>query len=460
MSADKTTVTILGGGISGLTLAYRLVKKGFAVDLVEADSQLGGLGTYFNWRGQWIDRFYHCQMPSDDPLLALIDELGKTDDMVWGPTRMGFVYGKKRYPFNGALDLLRFNALSLVERIRFGVVSLLLRAAGKGKDLDNIPVGEWLSGLYGPTLWKKLLEPLFKAKFGDAAANLPALYIWQRLGREKNKSDRGYLKGGLKAFLDHFEKELCALGVNIHTNTRVTCIDPADHSVQVRCDNGKVIQSDWAISTLPFPVLKRSLETSTHIQQLPEIPYQGVVNALFFLKRPLDNYYWTPVMHSGTEFDGLVEMTELIDTAHYGGYHAVYAMRYTPQASPLFAEDKEAIAARWKKQLLSLYTDIGLSEDDIVDVQVFKAPYVEPLYPLGYASSKPGFSIPGTRLLTISTAQVYPDVTSWNSAVRLANAGLEYFYQRLDEAAAEGEHQPSKRTPILGQKSAGIVAVS
>ncbi|MGC3992217.1 MAG: FAD-dependent oxidoreductase [Chthoniobacteraceae bacterium] len=212
---------MLGGGIIGLTLAKRLSDSGYQVELLEADGQLGGLGTWFQWRGQAIDRFYHCQMPSDEALLGLIEELGLTGDMTWKNTRMGFIVDGKRYPFNGALDLLRFKALSLWERIRFEAVSLI-RAAGKGKDLDTFLVGKWLSGLYGKTLWKKLLEPLFRAKFGDAAANLPALYIWSRMGRESNKSLRGDERGGLKAFLDRFGDRLRGNGVKVHLDTRAS----------------------------------------------------------------------------------------------------------------------------------------------------------------------------------------------------------------------------------------------
>jgi len=449
MPAGRPKVAILGGGISGLTLARRLSAAGCEVELLEAEPQLGGLGTWFEWRGLNIDRFYHCQMPSDGPLLALIEELRLTESMVWKNTRMGFIVEGVRYPFNGALDLLRFKALTFMERIRFGAVSLILRPAGKGKDLDNIPVGEWLSGLYGGTLWKKMLEPLFRAKFGDAAANLPALYIWSRLGRESNKALRGYLKGGLKAFIDRFAKVLMRSGVNLRTSSRIAQVTQEDDGVHIVCADGYQTKADWAVSTLPFPVLRRVLEgkAKAATESLPDIPYQGVVNALFFLRRPLDNLYWSPVMRSGTDFDGLVEMTELIDTSHYGGHHVAYTMRYTPQNSALFAEDETSIAERWISQLLPLYKDINLTREDIVDVKIFKAPYVEPLYPLGYASTKPGFDIEGTNLMTASTAQVYPGITSWNSAVTFANEAATHILGRIKAAQANKPPAPKRELP-------------
>ena len=198
-------VVVLGGGIAGLTAAHELATAGHRVTLIEASQQLGGLGTYFDWNGHQVDKFYHCQMPSDDDLIQLIDDVGMTDEMYWKPTRMGFIVDGKRYSFNGALDLLKFKPLNFFQRIRFGIVSLLLRRLGKGKDLDNMRIEDWLVSLYGKGIWKKLLRPLFQSKFGPAAGDMPALYIWERLGREKNTVNRGYLKGGMKALIAAIE---------------------------------------------------------------------------------------------------------------------------------------------------------------------------------------------------------------------------------------------------------------
>ncbi|MGC3992216.1 MAG: hypothetical protein QM796_21480 [Chthoniobacteraceae bacterium] len=105
------------------------------------------------------------------------------------------------------------------------------------------------------------------------------------------------------------------------------------------------------------------------------------------------------------------------------------------------------IAERWISQLLPLYKDINLKREDIADVQVFKAPYVEPLYPLGYAKMKPSFDIPGTRLLTVSSAQVYPGITAWNSAVGLANEAAIHFKNRVDALSGTPSKPRQPRTP-------------
>ncbi len=433
-------VAVLGGGPSGLTVALELAGAGHRVTLLEATDRLGGLGTWFEWRDRAIEQFYHCQMPGDAALLRLIRSVGLIDEMYWKPTRMGMVVDGRRYPFNGALDLLRFSPLSFVDRIRFGVISLLLRPLGKGRDLDHTPIGDWLIPLYGRRIWNKILRALFLMKFGDHADQLPALYLWARMGRESNTATRGYLRGGLKRLIDTIEARLESLGAEVRYGARVERMTQEGQVASLTLSDGATVEADWVVSTLPLPTLKKAT-AGTPLEPripVPDVPYQGVVNALFFLKKPLDNFYWSAVISSGTEFDGLVEMTELVEREHYDGLHAVYALRYCGADSDLFQESDEAIAARWSRQLLGLYPDrADLSADDIVEVRVFRTPFVEPIYPLGYGDLKPPIEIDGLRVLLASSSQVYPNTTSWNASVELAYEVAARLGKRIARAGAD-----------------------
>ncbi len=420
-------VIIIGGGIAGLTAAYQLANKGYKVTLLESSSQLGGLGTYFKYGDKWIDKFYHCQMPSDNPLLKLIEDIGLKDKMYWKPTRMGFIVDGKRYAFNSPIDLLKFKPISFINRLRFGIVSIAIRYLGKGKDLDNLPIEKWFKKLYGKTIWDKILKQLFLSKFGDHAGNLPSLYIWQRLGREKNKALRGYIDGGVKTIIDALETKIKELGGEIKTNTKVDRIEKTDNGINIITNNNSNIQSKWVISTIPIPTFVKAIK-GTNLENSfsdPQLTYQGVVNALFILKKPLDNYYWIPVVNSNTEFDGIVEMTELIKKEQYGNNYAVYVMKYCNRNSELFIEENSQIAKRWKKQLISLYPDLNISDNDIIDIKIFKAPFVEPIYPLGYSKIKPNMKIKNANILLATSAQVYPNITSWNASCGLANNVVE-----------------------------------
>jgi len=426
-------IVVIGAGIAGLASAHKLAKDGHNVTLIEGNSQLGGLGTFFRHGENWIDKFYHCQMPSDTPLIKLIDEVGLMDQLYWRPTRMGFIIDGNRYSFNTALDLLKFTPLSLFERIRFGAISLLLRYLGKGKDLDNLPIEKWFKDLYGENVWRKILKQLFLSKFGDHSGNLPALYIWQRLGREKNVATRGYLKCGLKGLIDSIESKILEYGGEIKTSSPVKKLVKTEIGVNVELDN-ETIHADWVISTIPIPQFVSAIE-NTNIENKfinPNLTYQGVVNALFFLNKPLDNFYWTPVVNSNTEFDGVVEMTELVDKEQYGNKVMVYTMKYCHRDSTLFQEDGDIIAERWKGQLLTLYPDLGLTKNDVSDIKIFKAPFVEPIYPLGYSKIKPKMKIEGVNIILATSAQVYPNITSWNASAKLATKAVKLLYNQAN----------------------------
>ncbi|MBW4721948.1 FAD-dependent oxidoreductase [Saccharothrix obliqua] len=426
-------VVVLGGGICGLAAAHRLARAGADVVLVEGSDQLGGLGTFFPWRERWVERFYHCVMPTDDDLLALLGELGMRESVRWRRTRMGMVVDGRHHPFNSALDLLRFTPLRPHERVRFGAASVLLRRLGRGLDLDHTRTEDWLRRVYGDRVWELLLAPVFGAKFGAAFGDVPALYLWQRLGRESNVSVRGYPEGGYRTVVDALRASIEGAGGEVRVSTPVTGV--GDGSVALA--GGEVLSADHVLSTLPLPVL-RGLADPAVAAALPDVrlPYQGVVNALFFLERPLSGHYWAPVIRSGTEFDGLVEMSAL--TGPVDGRHLVYAMRYTDRESALYQDDEDAIATRWTKQLAGLHPDLTSAE--VHDVRVFKAPFVEPVYPLGYLARRPPVEVAGTRLLLATTAHVYPAVTSWNSSVGLANRVVDRLGDAVPGSADQGGH--------------------
>jgi protoporphyrinogen oxidase len=423
-----TTAIVLGGGISGLAAAHRLGRAGVRVTLLEASPQLGGLGTFFAREGRSVERFYHCVMPTDEHLLPLLDELGLRESIGWKPTTMGMVVEGRRYPFNTAVDLIRFTPLTFVQRIRFGVMSLLLRSLGRGKDLDNMRIGDWLRRLYGDVIWRRMLIPMLGSKFGSRFGDVPALYVWQRLGREKNVATRGYPAGGYESIIDGLRASIESTGADVRTGAKVAGLSADGDGVRVTLASGEELTADWAISTLPLPAL-RGVADEALAPKLPTVSleYQGVVNVLFFLRKPLDGHYWAPVIDSGTEFDGVIEMSELSGTVD--GLHLVYAMHYCNRDSELFGDSDEAIAERWTAQLLATYPQ-RITADDVAEVHVFRAPFVEPVYPLGYSAVKPADEVVGTRLMLATTAQVYPEVTSWNSSTGLAGRVVDRLLER------------------------------
>ena len=105
-------VGIVGGGVLGLTLAWRLARLGHQVDVLEAGGELGGLAGWHDYGPFTWDRFYHCILPQDSRLIGLLGELGLAGDLQWRETGTGYYGGGRLYPMSKSMDHLRFPLLS------------------------------------------------------------------------------------------------------------------------------------------------------------------------------------------------------------------------------------------------------------------------------------------------------------------------------------------------------------
>ncbi len=124
MSEERQTVGIIGGGVAGLTAAYRLLQKGHRVRLFEAGPSLGGLVRTFEIGGEPIECFYHHVFTTDTAAVRLIQELGLGERLTWRPSTVGIFYDGRIYPFMTPMDLLRFTPVGLIDRVRLGLMGL------------------------------------------------------------------------------------------------------------------------------------------------------------------------------------------------------------------------------------------------------------------------------------------------------------------------------------------------
>jgi protoporphyrinogen oxidase len=108
----KKRIAIIGGGVTGLVAAYRLLKKGYEVTVFEKSDSLGGLLGDFKIEGEPIEKAYHHIFKTDKYIIDLIEELGLAKKLKWYESKTGLYFDKKIYPFAGAIDLLKFKQLN------------------------------------------------------------------------------------------------------------------------------------------------------------------------------------------------------------------------------------------------------------------------------------------------------------------------------------------------------------
>src|SRR5439155_1672526 len=329
-------------------------------------------------------------------------------------------------------------------------------------ELDRVTAADWLRGMAGEHAFEILWKPLLAAKIGDAYASLPALWVSSRMHREKNVGPevKGCLRHGYRSLIDAFERRLRERGASIRTSARVERIERDGDRMGVRLADGRCEAHDYVVSTSPlvqFQSMTAALSLEPSIAKL-ELDYQGVVSGVFLMKRALSPYYWTPFVDSGATAQGAIEMSNLMPLERAHGLHVTYLVNYAHRDSAVFARTDAELLQLYRRDLEALFPGSAAA---VVDQFVFRAPFVEPVWPLHYSRLKPPASVIPGRLYLACTAQVYPHVNSWSwccavvghEADRGLGAGLRTgIYWCLDRAGeddvivtldADGTHPPA-----------------
>ena len=418
-------VGIVGGGITGLTTAYYLLKAGHRATVFEASPSVGGLASSVRVQGVWIDKFYHCILPMDTALLSLVEELGMGGDVYWRETEMGFMYRERVYSLTTPSDLLRFSPLSVIDRLRLGLTGLYARRLRSWEALERVTAKDWLTRLCGERAFNTIWKPLLVFKFGDRYAEAPATYLWGRVRRQattrRGRSTRetlAYVRGGFKAIFERLAGEVERLGGVIHTNTKVDRIVTEAGRVQGIRVKGELQPFDKVVSTPPITQSLKLIDPDVLGDGFRHdgVAYRGAVCVLLALRRPLSRYFWMPLVESGMSFAGIVETTNLIRREDLGGVSLAYLVNYVDREDPMFTEDTGKLISAATTELERVFPTFDAGQ--ILESHVFRAAFVEPVWTLDYSSRLPSRSFLDDSLFVLTTAQLYPEINSTSNCVR------------------------------------------
>ena len=255
MNINGKKVLVLGGGISGCSIAWILKKLGANVTIVEKDDDCGGIGRTFNLDGcdyeigphilhasqrhtiNFYKKYgvrsleYLSKMSADDTMNSLIDFPYSVDTVFQLPPKLG-----------------RRVVQDLYEIGR--------------KKIDHTNLETYLRSVVGDALYENFNLGYSKKFWGRDPKNIPsngaAKWINFRTSDKRLFMEwQGYPEGGFNSFMDWVRKDIPII------NTNVESVIKDDSNISGIRTNQGVLESDLYISTIPlkecFPEMPNDL---------------------------------------------------------------------------------------------------------------------------------------------------------------------------------------------------------
>jgi protoporphyrinogen oxidase len=425
-------VAIVGGGILGMVLAWRLQGNGCQVTVIEAAPTIGGLAGWHSVGGYTWDRFYHVILRSDRHLLGLLEELSLLESLRWGTTRTGFYLDGRLHSLSSTLEFLAFPALGLTDKARLAATILYASKLKDWRRLERIAVTDWLRRLSGDRTFERIWLPLLKSKLGENYRITSASFIWATIARMYGarqsglkRETFGYVDGGYARILDRFASQLEGRGVDLLCGSPVERVHDCEHGVEVHLQRGEVLSFDHAVLTVACPRILSLCPQLTEREhaRLDRVVYQGITCASVLLRQPLGGFYITNITDRELPFTAVIEMTALVDRSRFGGNSLVYLPRYLAQDDRLWSASSEEIRERFLGGLERMYPHFRRS--DVLAFEVSKVRDMLALTTLNYSDqARPETRTSLPNVFIVNSAQIANGTLNVNETVGLANDAL------------------------------------
>ena len=396
-------IGIVGGGIAGLSAAYRLQQRGHGVRVFETADQVGGLAAIHQTAGDPIEKFYHHLSKSEETIVELAEELGLGDDIGWRVGKNAYYVDGVVHPMDTAWQILAYPHLSFYDKFRIGMLVLGVDVRGgipsRGTyddltEFEDVAIEEFLVEHTSRGVFENFFRPLLEAKFGDRWADVSAAWL---LGRVRFRGERdlrrgeilGYLDGGFGRLLDAL---VSAVGrEHIQTSTRVTDLDIDDGEVTSLTVESAAVQATVGddhsrgptthdVDGVVIATMPNVLEALTGYTC--DIDFQGTVCSVLSMDDPLTGTYWLNIADEAP-FGALIEHTNFVPPERYGGEHLLYVPRYVQDLDGEFWQmDDDAIEELWLDGIAALFPEFD--RDAVNWIETARAARTAPIYERGY----------------------------------------------------------------------------
>ncbi|MDA0777761.1 MAG: FAD-dependent oxidoreductase [Bacteroidetes bacterium] len=398
MHSDK--ICVIGAGPAGLATAYELTKKGYKVDVYEADKQVGGMSQSFNLWGQIVDLGPHRFFSTDKRINNLWLEIAGDEYQEVNRITRVFYQGKYFY--------YPLKVMNVLSNLGLFTSAMCMLSYAKERLSPTKPDGSfenWVVSRFGRRLFEIFFKTYSEKLWGISCKDLDSDFAAQRIKKlslmeaviNAFKGGKGnthkslvdqfyYANGGTGQIYEKMAAYVAQNGGNIHLGKRIHGLSVDGTVVNGIIDeNQQKIAYDHVISSMPITQL---------VQHLPSAPaaVQDAVSQLEFRNTVLvyleidgidlfpDNwlYVHSPQLKTGriTNFRNWVP--ELYGNKQTTILVLEYWCNFDDAEWSMPDLDFENLA---KKELI----ETGLHQGkEILNSHVFKIPRCYPIYKVGY----------------------------------------------------------------------------
>ena len=419
-------VTVIGGGLAGISAAADLADRGWRVTLLESRPRLGGAAYSFDRDGAIADTGVHVVLRCYDAYLGLLRRMGVADLVPIQPRmcitvlRAGAMPSMLRRggwgpaPAHLVPALMGYRELSIRERAAAARVALAARRLDPDEPRwDDVPLARWLrrhgQGQHGiEALWGLLCVAALNIDPAYAPTGLMAR-VWRTgLLDRIDSGDIGVPAAPLSQVHDAPARALLArLGVDCRIGCRATGIHRGAAGFTVHTRSGDV-ESDAVVCAVPHRhaatlVPDGAAPGRGEWQHLGASP---IVNVHLHLDRPVTGDALAPAGFAAVLGSSLQWIFDRTSAAGLPGQYLVSSVSAADEAIKRPAAD---LLARARSEMDALFP--GASSARLIDGFVTREPHATFRQTTGSGRYRPAAatSWPGLVLAGSWTATGLPD---------------------------------------------------
>lgn len=393
-------IAIIGGGVTGLTAAYELLKHGNTITVFEREEHLGGLAYGFKqplW--DWhLEAAYHHLFTNDTAILNLIKELGIEDKLIIKRPVTANFFRNEMHQFDSPLHLLRFPHLSLTDKLRTGALAAFCKIYPFWQTLERVTAKDFFIRWGGKKAWNIIWEPLMSGKFGHFDSQIAASWLWARV--HKRTPSLVYIDGGFHTLIAALEKNIKKQGGIIRLNTSIQSVDS---------------KFDRTLITAPTQIAEKIVPGIATKQSLSIPHLHAQVLILETSQSILEKTYWLSITDRAFPFLAVVAHTNFMERKHFGGKHITYVGNYLPDGHKYLTMNKSQLL----KEFLPYIKKIGNCKFKIENSFLFTAPYAQPVHQVMYSKKAPTLKTPIKNVYLANMDSIFPWDRGTNYAVEL-----------------------------------------